>query len=120
MTTILVTDDSPVSRRTLSMTLRAAGFEVVTAQDGQEALTRIEEVHVDLALLDLDMPVMDGIIAMRRIRGDSRFSSMPVIILTASDDDADHAAAREAGVSELLTKPTDSRGLIQTVKRLLA
>lgn len=118
--TILVVDDSPVSRRLLSYALRSTGHTVVTASDGAEALSMLREAPADLVIADLAMPSMDGLTLLRSIRGAERLREVRVMMLTASGQDQDRLAAEAAGVNSFLTKPISSRDLIAVVERLLA
>ena len=119
MATILVVDDSPVSRRLLGYTLQNNGYAVLTASDGREALSVLEAQLVDLVIADLAMPEMDGLALLRYMRADECFRDIRLIMLTASGLDQDRIDAQAAGASDFLTKPTSSRDLLDTVGRLL-
>jgi len=119
MATILVVDDYAVTQRMLSFTLQKQGHATVTASGGAEALDVLQDHPVDLAILDLAMPEMDGVTLLKRLRADPRFQRLPVIMLTASGEDQDRVAAKVAGANDFLTKPTSSRELTETVNRLL-
>ena len=119
MKTILVADDDPVIQRLLSYILEQAGYLVVLAWDGMEALEALESQKVDLVLLDLDMPRLNGLEVLTRIREHQAHFNIPVVILTASGQEADAERAWTAGVSQLLTKPIGSRALLGAVGRLL-
>lgn len=119
MTRILIVDDEPNNQRILNYTLKKAGFETMTAADGEAALGLIRENAPDLAIVDVAMPIMDGITLLHRIRAIAEFKSLPVIILTGSGDDTERIRAEEAGIQGFLTKPASSRMIIETVKSLL-
>lgn len=119
MTTILIIDDDPNNQRILSYTLRKAGFTVLLASNGQSGLDILRSSQVELAILDLSMPVMDGLSLLRLIRADQNLTSLPVIILTASGDDQEIAIAAQIGVHAFLTKPSSSRVLLDTVEAAL-
>ena len=119
MVTILVVDDHSVVQRVLSAQLRKGGFEVVTASSGQEALDRLEEQAIDLAITDIAMPEMDGLTLLKHLRSDQRYQALPIVMLTGSGQDEYGLAAKAEGANEFLTKPTSSRELIETVNRLL-
>ena len=119
MSTILVVDDSPVIQRLLSLTLQRAGYHVLAVSNGQEALERLGDTAIDLAIVDLAMPEMDGLTLLQTIRSDAIHPQLPVIMLTASGQDQNRLTAREAGANAFLTKPASSRVLIETVGRLL-
>jgi two-component system chemotaxis response regulator CheY len=101
--------------------LRKSGHDVVTAADafeGQDQLTT--PPGIDLMILDVAMPKLDGLTFLRQVRADGRFKQLPIIMLTASCDDQDHLTARAEGADEFLTKPASSHLLIETVDRLLS
>lgn len=119
MKTILVADDDPVIQRLLSYILEQGGHDVVLAWDGLEALEALETKPIDLVLLDLDMPKLNGLEVLRKLRGIDHYSELPIVILTASGQEADAEEAWAAGVTQFLTKPISSRALLGTVNRLL-
>jgi CheY-like chemotaxis protein len=119
MATVLVADDNPVSRRILSHIIGRMGHAVVSAENGREALERLDDSSPDLLILDLAMPEMDGLTALKLARGDERYRTLPIIMLTASGLDRDARAARDEGVSEFLTKPFRSQELVDMLERLL-
>src|SRR5918996_1806638 len=101
------------------MRLQAHGYEVVTAADGEEALARVREVDPDLVLLDIMMPKLDGISALKQLKQDAALHFIPVILLTAKSDTADVVAGLEAGGDDYLTKPFDQAALIARVRSML-
>ena len=115
MPRILIVDDEPINQRMLSYSLRKAGYTVSVAVNGQAALDMIQTSEVDLVILDISMPVMDGISLLRLIRKDPVSEKLPVIILTASGDEEEIAVAEQIGVSGFLTKPSSSRLMLETV-----
>lgn len=119
MITILVVDDSPVIQRLLGHILRANGYAVHMAANGNDALALLRDQVIDIAIIDLAMPEMDGLTLLRLIRADPHMHRVGLVMLTASGLDQDRIAAQEAGVNEFLTKPTSSRDLLATVERLL-
>lgn len=119
MATILVADDDPVSQRMLGFILNRLGHTVVSAMNGQETLDALDVAPADLLILDLAMPVMDGVTTLRRVRADERFAALPVIMLTASGLERDARTARAAGASEFLTKPFRSQELVEKLEQLL-
>lgn len=102
MTRILVVDDEPDFRRTLAVTLRSHGYTVVTAAGGDEALRLAAEVPPDLVILDLGLPVLDGVGVLTRLRG---WSTVPVLVLSGRSDSADKVDALDAGADDYVTKP---------------
>ncbi|MEI7772069.1 MAG: response regulator [Chloroflexales bacterium] len=119
MATILVVDDSAVSRHVLSYTLRHAGHTVLTVAGGREALDQLAAGAVDLVIADLQMPEMDGITLLNHIRADEGICRVQLLMLTASGQDEDRLASQEAGANGFLTKPASSHDLIAAVNRLL-
>lgn len=102
MSTVLVVDDSPPVVDLLSLALSGEGHAVVTAGDGLAGLQAVERSRPDLVLLDLDMPVMDGIEMLERLREQS---SVPVIVLTARAGQEDHTRCLHAGANGFMRKP---------------
>lgn len=119
MARILIVDDYPVTLRVLSTQLRKHGYEVNTAGSAREALESLAENPADLAILDIAMPEVDGLMLLSQLRADARYAAMPVIMLTASGQDQDRIIARETGANDFLSKPASSRELLDTVQRLL-
>jgi CheY-like chemotaxis protein len=119
MNTILVVDDDPNNQRMLSYSLRKQGYNVLIAANGQLGWEALEQHPVDLAILDISMPVLDGISLLRLIRTHPTLAHLPVIILTASGNDQELQIAEEIGVQAFLTKPSSSRVLLETVQTLV-
>ncbi|MGB1013525.1 MAG: hybrid sensor histidine kinase/response regulator [Nannocystaceae bacterium] len=104
---ILVVDDEPLNRELLEIALDAAGYVVVQAHNGQQALELMETGSFDVVVLDLMMPVMNGFEACSKIRENPAYSQIPVIVATAAADRESRLRAIECGANELLTKPLD-------------
>ncbi len=119
MATILVVDDNAVIRRLTSVMLRRAGHTPVAAEGAAEALHVLAETPVELALLDLAMPGVDGLTLLKQLRADPRYHDLPIIMLTASAQDQDRLDARAAGANDFLNKPASSAELLETVNRWL-
>jgi chemosensory pili system protein ChpA (sensor histidine kinase/response regulator) len=119
MGNILVVDDSVVVRRMLGFILEKGGHAVRFAVDGQEGLAAVHELRPDLVLSDLEMPVMDGISFVRRLREDADTSDIPVVMLTASADHDHHRAIEALGVQGFATKPVRSSDVIELVDSLI-
>jgi CheY-like chemotaxis protein len=120
MATVLVVDDQPVIQRVLGAQLRKNGHDPETCGCARDALVRLCEIPFDLVILDIAMPEMDGLSLLRLLRQDPRFATLPAIMLTASGQDEDRAAAFAAGASAFLNKPTSSWELAETIDRVLA
>src|SRR3954462_8239302 len=120
-TTILVADDNRANRDALAFLLESAGYEVLTAADGREALAQAPERQPDLVISDVLMPRMDGYELARRLRGDPATEAVPLIFYTAyfgQQDAKDLAQAH--GVGRVLEKPADNDVILQTVSDVLA
>ena len=119
MTTILVVDDDPTNQHIMTYTLRKAGYEVRAANNVQLGLDALRQEPAHLAIIDLTMPVMDGLTLLINIRADEKLRDMPVIILTASGDDDENAIAMKNGANAFLTKPSSSRTILDMVQKFL-
>ncbi len=115
---ILVVDDIPANVKLLEARLRAEYFEVLTADSGQAAIDVCEQEHVDVVLLDVMMPGMDGFEACRRIKSNPQTQDLPVVMVTALDQASDKLTGLEAGADDFLTKPVDDIALVTRVKNL--
>jgi adenylate cyclase len=116
---ILVVDDVPDNVDILQMRLEAQGYAVATAGDGIEALEKTRELKPDLVLLDIMMPKLDGIEAVKRLKADPSLPFIPVILVTAKADGADVVAGLESGGDDYLTKPVDHAALSARVRAML-
>jgi class 3 adenylate cyclase len=116
---ILVVDDNPTNIKILQTRLASAGYAVVTAADGEEALVTAREATPDLILLDVMMPKLDGIEVCKRLRADPDFPFTPIILVTALSESKDVIAGLEAGADEYLTKPIDHGALLARVRSML-
>ena len=114
--TILLVDDEDSVQKLLTYPLERDGFRVVHALDGEEALARFAEEAVDLVVLDLMLPKLDGLEVCKRIRSES---SVPIIMLTARDDELDKVLGLELGADDYITKPFSIREFRSRVKALL-
>jgi DNA-binding response OmpR family regulator len=113
---ILVVDDEPRYVRLMEANLVSAGYSVITASDGQEAVSVVDAQHPDLVLLDVMMPVLDGIGACERIR---RFSNVPIIMVTARGDERDRVAGLDVGADDYIVKPYSVTELLARVRAVL-
>jgi len=116
---ILVVDDVPDNVDILQMRLEAQGYEVTTAGDGLGALEKIRALLPDLVLLDVMMPKLDGIEAVKRLKADPSLPFIPVILVTAKADASDVIAGLESGGDDYLTKPVDHAALSARVRAML-
>ena len=113
---VLIADDDRDIVRFVALNLRLEGFDVVVANDGQDALDMALDVRPSLILLDTMMPRMDGYEVCSRFRDQRPDSRVPVIMLTAKSLDADRAMAYTAGADDWVTKPFDPADLVSKVK----
>src|SRR5215203_5745082 len=114
--TILLVDDEDAVQKLLSYPLERDGFRVVHARDGEEALARFAEEDVDLVVLDLMLPRLDGLEVCKRLRAES---TVPIIMLTARDDELDKVLGLELGADDYITKPFSIREFRSRVRALL-
>ena len=119
MKRILVAEDRPASLELIRTVLESSGYEVIEAMDGQQAVERASETPVDLILLDLQMPKLDGFGVVTYLRKDPRFQSTPIVALTASAMQGDRERALAAGFSSYITKPVDLTALRSEMERLI-
>lgn len=113
---ILVVDDDPRLREVVTIALERAEFSVVTAADGQRALTHAAREAPDLIVLDIGLPEIDGLEVCRRLRARS---DVPVIFLTARDDEIDRVVGLELGADDYVTKPFSPRELVARIRAVL-
>ena len=116
---VLICDDEPYILESVSYLARSEGFEVVTAEDGDEALRLAQQEHPDLVFLDLMMPRKNGFQVCEAIRKDPALQGTHVIILTARGQDIDRDKGVEVGANEYLTKPFSPRKLRQRMHEVL-
>ena len=116
---ILVAEDEADIARLVSFKLKAAGYEVEVAADGQQALDMLGREMPDLLLLDAMMPVLDGWHVLGKIRTDERFRRLPVIIFTAQGQERDQIRARAAGAQDFIVKPFAIGDLLPRLEKLL-
>src|SRR5499426_4833999 len=114
--TILLVDDEDSVQKLLTYPLERDGFRVVSARDGEEALRRFADESVDLVVLDIMLPKLDGLEVCKRLRAES---SVPIIMLTARDDEFDTVLGLELGADDYITKPFSIREFRSRVRALL-
>jgi DNA-binding response OmpR family regulator len=119
MTKILIAEDEPDIRELVAFTLRFAGYEVVVAQNGEEAVQLAARELPDMALMDVRMPRMTGYDACRAIKAHPELKDMPVVFLSAKGQEAEIESGLEAGAEEYLLKPFAPDQLIERVRAIL-
>jgi len=119
MQSILAVDDSPSMRKMVSFTLTGAGYHVVEAVDGQDALEKAESHDIHLVLADQNMPRLDGIGLTRKLREHPKFKTIPILILTTESSDQMKQAGRSAGATGWLVKPFDPNRLIEVIQKVI-
>ena len=116
---ILVADDESHILHVVSLKLRNAGFNVVTARDGQEALEMAQQERPDLIITDYHMPQLSGLELCQRLKQDPATSGIPAIMLTARGYHLDPADTEQSGILKMLSKPFSPRELLSTVNEVL-
>ena len=117
---VLVVDDEPMTRNLLRMILSHAGYAIYEAEDGLDALEKVKNHAPDLVILDVMMPVMDGIDVCRAVRGDAATADLPIIMLSAYANSEAVEDSMKAGANKYLTKPISRKKLLEEVNALLA
>ena len=113
---ILIADDEAQIREILKIYFEKEGFEVIEAEDGAAAILKVQSEKPDILLLDIMMPVLDGIEVCKQVR---KMSDLPIIMVTAKDEDDDRIAGLEIGADDYITKPFNSREVVARVKAVL-
>ena len=117
---VLIVEDSPTMRQLLIFALRRLkNVDIVEAQDGMDGLRKISSDHFDLALVDINMPVMDGLKLISLIRGDDNLRGIPIVVITTEGAKEDRERALNLGADEYLTKPIQANRVLAVVKDLL-
>jgi DNA-binding response OmpR family regulator len=113
---VLIADDEPQIREILRVYFQKEGFQVIEAENGQDALDKVDAEHPDIILLDIMMPVMDGLQVCEKVR---KQYDIPIIMLTAKDDDDDRILGLETGADDYITKPFNTREVVARVKAVV-
>lgn len=117
---VLLTDDEPNIVRVVSARLKAHGYEVAEAYDGEEALAKIDTEKPDILLLDIMLPKMDGFEVCSRIRSSEAYRNIPIILFSAKTQEEDKKKGREVKADAYISKPFDPQRLIETIEHLLS
>lgn len=116
---ILTVEDSTSMREMISFTLTEAGYSVMEAQDGLDAIAKLGGERIDLVITDLNMPNMDGIELTRELRADPIYKFMPIVFLTTESQVQKKQAAKEAGATGWIVKPFKPDQLLNVVRKVL-
>ena len=116
---VLIVDDAVSMRQMVSFTLKQGGYEVVEAEHGQDALSKLQSNAVDLIITDLNMPVMDGITLIQNVRKMPSMKSKPILMLTTEGLAAKKEQGKAAGATGWIVKPFDPDKLLQTLAKVL-
>ena len=116
---ILAVDDSPSMLAMISYTLTEAGYQFDKAENGQEALEKAQNQSSDLVIMDINMPVMNGIEAITELRKTERYKSTPIIVLSTESRDEIKMKGKAAGATGWIVKPFDPEKLLNALKRVL-
>lgn len=117
--TALIIDDSTTMRQMVAFTLREAGYQVVEAENGQDALDKINAQPVNVVITDLNMPVMDGFTFIKSVRAMAAFKFLPILMLTTESQLSKKEQGKAAGATGWIVKPFDPDKLLQVVAKVL-
>lgn len=117
--TIAAVDDSSSIRQAISFELEQAGYEVITAEDGMDALVQIAGKEVDLVITDLNMPKLDGIGLIKKLREDQNYKFTPIIMLTTESEASKKEEGKQAGATAWMTKPFKSEQLLGVIRKVI-
>lgn len=115
--TILIVDDSASMRQLVAFALKDAGYDVVSAVHGKDAMDKLNGTKIDMAITDLNMPEMDGIEFIKQFRGSSEYRFTPIVMLTTESQESKKQEGKQAGASGWIVKPFTPEQLIDVVKK---
>jgi two-component system chemotaxis response regulator CheY len=116
---IMTVEDSTSLREMISFVLKEAGYDVMQAKDGQDALAQLNGLSVDMVITDLNMPLMNGIDLTRSLRSNPTYKFIPIVFLTTESQVQKKEAAKEAGATGWIVKPFKPEQLLKVVKKVL-
>ncbi len=116
---IMTADDSASIRQMVSFTLGQEGYEIVEAEDGKDALGKLNSTKVDMLITDLNMPNMDGIELIRKARENQQYKFIPIVMLTTESQDSKKQEGKKAGATGWIVKPFKPEQLVSVVKKVL-
>jgi two-component system chemotaxis response regulator CheY len=116
---LLIVDDDKTTRKLLSLYLKGKGYEVVSAENGLDAIEKLGTENIDFVVTDMNMPYMDGIELTKTLRSDSNLKNTPIIMVTTEADDDEKKKAFDAGVDDYLLKPTNADAISNSIERIV-
>jgi two-component system, chemotaxis family, chemotaxis protein CheY len=116
---LLIVDDSASMRQMVSFTLKDAGYEVIAANNGKDALAKVDNSGIAMVITDLNMPEMDGIEFIRQMRCKPGYKFLPIVMLTTESQESKKQAGKQVGASGWLVKPFQPEQLIDVVKKFV-
>ncbi len=119
---VMIVDDAAAIRQTVGYSLQEAGFDIIEAENGQDALSRLDEQKMDLIVCDVNMPVMDGIAFLKKLKSDDSYAShrfTPIIMLTTEAGEDMKEEGKRSGAKVWMVKPFKPEQLIDAAKKLL-
>ena len=117
--TIMIVDDSASMRQVIGIALREAGYDLIEASDGKDALKKLDGTKIHLIVSDINMPNMDGISFVQEVKQHPKYKFTPIIMLTTEVNQAKKDAAREAGARAWVNKPFQTKTLLEAVSKLI-
>jgi two-component system, chemotaxis family, chemotaxis protein CheY len=117
--TIMIVDDSASMRQVISIALREAGYDLIEASDGKDALKKLDGTKIHLIVSDINMPNMDGISFVKEVKQHPKYKFTPIIMLTTEVNQAKKDAAKEAGARAWVNKPFQTKTLLEAVSKLI-
>ena len=116
---LLIVDDDKTTRKLLSLYLKGKGYEIVSAENGLDAIEKLGTESINLVVTDMNMPYMDGIELTKTLRSDNGLKDIPIIMVTTEADDEEKKKAFDAGVDDYLVKPTNAEAISDSIKRIV-
>jgi len=116
---ILIVDDDKTTRKLLSLYLKGKGYEIVTAENGLDAMEKLGMDNINLIVSDMNMPYMDGIELTKTLKTDPAWKHIPIIMVTTEADEDEKVKALEAGVDDYLVKPTNADQITDSIKKII-
>jgi len=117
--TFLIVDDSASMRQLIAFTIKDAGYDVLLAENGRDALEKMTRAKIDMVITDLNMPEMDGITFIRELRGKADYKFVPIVMLTTESQEAKKQEGRAAGASGWIVKPFSPSQLMDVVNKFV-